>query len=414
MSKKEFLVFKNARIITPMRIIDNGILIAEDGKISDLGSKDEIEIPKNARVIDVAGKYLAPGFVDIHLHGGGGADTMDATEEAIEKISITHAKGGATSIVLSTVAAPMGNIIKAVKTIELAKKRTLPGAQVLGAHIEGPYFSVKQRGAQNSKYLKAPKPEEYLKLLDEYDCILRVSAAPELDGGLELGRELKKRGIVASIAHTNATYQDILAAVDAGYTHVTHMYSGMSGLKRVNAYRISGVIESTLLLDELTTEVIADGHHLPASLIKLIIKVKGPDKVSVITDAMATAGLGQGRYSIGGLDVIVEANVPEEFEIPEEEGNYVAKLLTRDSFAGSVATIGKCVRNMVKFVGLSIQDVVKMATINPAKVIGVDDRKGSLTKGKDADIVVLDEDVNVVMTVVGARMVYRNNVFSQE
>jgi len=406
MPEKKTLVFKNAKIITPMRVIDNGVLIVDEGKIFDLGPGDEIKIPKNARIVDVDGKYLAPGFIDIHLHGGGGADTMDATQEAMEKISVAHAKGGATSIVPTTTSAPMDDIIRAVEVIELAKKRTLPGAQVLGAHIEGPYFSMEQKGAQNPEYLKNPKSEEYLKLLDKYNCILRVSAAPELEGGLELGRELKKSGIVASIAHTNATYQDVLAAIEAGYTHVTHMYSGMSGLKRSNAYRISGVIESTLLLDELTTEVIADGHHLPPSLLKLIIKAKGINELSVITDAMSAAGLGPGKYSIGGVDAIVEANVAEEFEIPEEEGNYVAKLLTRDFFAGSVATINRCVRNMVKLVSLSIQDAVKMATINPAKVVGVDDKKGSLAKGKDADMLIFDEDVNAIMTVVGGRIVH--------
>ncbi len=407
MLEKKTLVFKNAKIITPMRVIDNGVLIVDEGKIFDLGPGNEIKIPKNARIVDVDGKYLAPGFIDIHLHGGGGADTMDATQKAMEKISVAHAKGGATSIVPTTTSAPMDDIIKAVKVIELVKKRRLPGAQVLGAHIEGPYFSMEQRGAQNPEYLKNPKPEEYLQLLDEYDCILRISAAPELEGGLKLGRELKKRGIVASIAHTNATYQDVLAAIEAGYTHVTHMYSGMSGLKRNNAYRISGVIESTLLLDELTTEIIADGHHLPPSLIKLIIKAKGIDRVSVITDAMSAAGLGPGKYCVGGLDAIVEANVAQEFEVPEEKGNYVAKLLSRDSFAGSVATMDRCVRNIVKLVGLSIQDALKMATLNPAKVIGVDKKKGSLTKGKDADMVILGEDVNVIMTIVGGIIVYR-------
>lgn len=390
-----------------MRIIDNGVLIVNHGKISYVGPDDEIEIPENAKITDVAGGYLAPGFIDIHLHGGGGADVMDITEEAIEKISVTHARGGSTSIIPTTLTAPIDDIMKAVEVLEVAQKRTLPGAQVLGVHIEGPYFSIEQKGAQNSQYLKNPKPEEYLELLNKYSCILRFSAAPELEGGLQLGRELKKRGIVASIAHTNATYQEMLAAVDAGYTHVTHMYSGMSGLKRINAYRISGVIESTLLLDELTTEVIADGHHLPPSLMKLIIKTKGIDRVSVITDAISAAGLGPGECSVGGLDAVVEANVAEEFEIPEQERNYVAKLLTRDAFAGSVATIDRCVKNMVKLLGLSIQDAVKMASINPARVIGVDDRKGSLTEGKDADIIILDEDINVAMTMVKGRIVYR-------
>jgi len=407
MSEKKPLVFKNAKIITPIRVIDNGVLVVKEGKISSVGPRNEIKVPKNAKGIDVAGKYLTPGFIDIHLHGGGGADTMDATQEAMEKLSVVHARGGVTSILPTTWTAPLDDIIRAIEAIGLAKRRILSGAQVLGVHLEGPYLSVQQKGAQNQKYLKSPKPEEYLKLLDEYDCILRISAAPELEGGLELGRELSKRGIVASIAHTNATYQDMLAAIDAGYTHVTHMYSRMSGLKRVNAYKISGAIESTLLLDELTTEVIADGHHLPPSLIKLIIKAKGVDRVSLITDATRATGLGPGRYSIAGLDCVVEANVTEEFEIPENKGNYVAKLLSRDAFVGSVATMNRCVRNMVKFVGLSIQDALKMATINPAKVIGMGQKKGSLAKGKDADMVILDDDVNVIMTMVGGRIVYR-------
>ncbi|MQY59893.1 MAG: N-acetylglucosamine-6-phosphate deacetylase [Clostridia bacterium] len=406
MCERETLAFKNAKIITPMRVIDNGVLIVENGKISCVGPEGEVKVPQGIKVIDAADKCLAPGFIDIHVHGGGGTDTMDGSQKAIEKMSVAHAKGGVTSILVTTTTASMNDIIKAVKVIGLAKKRTLPGAQVLGAHIEGPYFSIEQKGAQNPEFIKNPKPEEYLRFLDECDCILRVSAAPELEGGLELGRELRKRKIVASIAHTNATYQEVLTAIEAGYTHVTHMYSGMSGLKRINAYRISGVIESTLLLDELTTEVIADGHHLPPSLIKLIIKAKGLDKVSVITDAICAAGLNPGKYSSGGLDIIVETNVAEEFEIPEEEGNFVAKLLTRDAFAGSVTTLDRCVRNMVKFVDLSIQDAIKMATVNPAKVINVNDRKGSLTRGKDADIVILDEGLSVIMTLVEGRVVY--------
>lgn len=167
------------------------------------------------------------------------------------------------------------------------KEKNIGGAIILGVHLEGPYFSKEQKGAQNPEFIKIPRPEEYLKLLNKYDCIRRVSVAPELDGGLKLGQELRKYGIVASIAHTNATYQDILAAIDAGYTDVTHIYSGMSGLKRINAYRISGVIESTLLLNEITTEIIADGHHLPPSLIRLIVKAKGLDKISLVTDAMS-------------------------------------------------------------------------------------------------------------------------------
>ncbi len=400
------LLFKNARIITPIKIIDNGILIVEGDKIYYVGPERKSEASKNTKMVDVAGRYLVPGFIDMHLHGGGGADVMEAQEKAMERISVAHARGGSTSIVPTTTSASMDDIVKAVEVIGLVKGKTLGGAQVLGVHLEGPYFSMEQKGAQNSSFLRNPKPEEYLKILDEYDFIVRVSAAPELEGGLRLGRELKKRKIVASIAHSNATYQDVLAAIDAGYTHSTHMYSGMSGLKRINAYRISGLIESTLLLDELTTEIIADGHHLPPSLMKLIMKAKGLDRVSLVTDAISAAGLGPGRYFFGGLNTIVEANVSKEFEIPEGGGNYVAKLLTRDSFAGGVAVMNQLVKNMVKFVGLSIQDAVKMATINPARVIAVDNRKGSLTEGMDADIVILSRNLDVMMTVVGGRVVY--------
>lgn len=410
MPGKEILAFRNARIITPTRIIDNGVVLVEDGRISGLGSQSEIEINENMYAIDVKGNYLTPGFIDIHLHGGGGASTMDATVEAMERISATHARGGSTSIVPTTVTAPMKEIMKALETIEKAKKSMLPGAEILGAHIEGPYFSPEQKGAQNPNFIRNPKPEEYREFLDEYDSsILRFSVAPELAGALELGQELKRRGILASIAHTNATYQEILAAIDAGYNHVTHMYSGMSGLKRINAYRISGVIEATLLLDELTTEVIADGHHLPPSLLKLILKTKGLDKVAVITDAMSATGLGPGRYCLKESNIIIESTTAKEFEILEEKGNCVAKLPTRDAFAGSTGTMDRCVRNMIKLTGLSVQDAVKMATATPARILGIEERKGILGKGKDADITVFDEDVDVLMTVVGGRIVYKKS-----
>lgn len=354
----------------------------------------------------LGGAYIAPGFIDMHLHGGGGGDAMEATVGALSTMAKAHARGGTTSLLPTALSAPFDQIERVLDCIEEVRRKKLRGAKILGVHLEGPYFSMEQKGAQNPEFIKNPKPEEYLKLLDKYDCILRVSAAPELPGGLELGQELKKRGIVALIAHSNATYQDILAAIDAGYTHVTHMYSGMSRLKRINAYRISGVIESTLLLDELTTEIIADGHHLPPSLIKLIIKAKGLDKVSLVTDAMSAAGLGPGRYSLGGLDVVVEDDVAKEFEVPKKEGNYVAKLLTRDSFASSVATMDQLVRNMVNLVGLSVQDAVKTVTFNPARILGIDTERGVLFPGLKGDVVVFDEGLKIRMTVVEGEIVY--------
>jgi len=401
------LFFKNGKVITPMQVFKKGALAIENGIIVDVGYQEKVKKPRNSKVIDVKGNYITPGFIDMHVHGGGGSDTMEGTIEALSTMTKAHAKGGTTSLLPTTLTAPSYEIERVLSCVEKMKDKDFGGAKILGIHLEGPYFSREQIGAQNAEFIKIPRKVEYLKLLNKYDCIRRVSVAPELEGGLELGQELRKRGILASIAHTNATYQDVLAAIDAGYTHITHMYSGMSGLKRINAYRIPGVIESTLLLNELTTEIIADGHHLPPSLIRLIIRAKGLDKISLVTDAMNAAGLGPGKYSVGGLDVIVEDNVAKEFEVSRHEENYVAKLLARDSFAGSVATMDQLVRNMVNLVGLSIQDAIKMATLNPARVLRIDSERGILFPGLKGDVVVFDENIKILMTVVEGKIVYK-------
>jgi len=223
-----------------------------------------------------------------------------------------------------------------------------------------------------------------------------------------LGQELRKRKIVTAIGHSNATYQQVIEAVENGYSHVTHMFSGMSGLHRIKAYRVSGVIESTLLIDELTTEMIADGHHLPPSLMKLILHTKGMDKVCLVTDSMSAAGLGPGNYSLGGLDVIVESDIPDEFEIPTQKKNYVAKLTDRSSFASSVSTMDQLVRNMIKFVGLNVCQAVKLVTYNPAKMQGIDDKIGILTKDKKADITVFDNNINIKLTLVDGKILYKS------
>jgi N-acetylglucosamine-6-phosphate deacetylase len=389
----EKLFLRGGRLITPLRVIERGGLLIEGGQINALG--EGLEPPRDVKILNLQGNYIAPGFIDIHVHGGGGADVMDGTVEALETISRVHAAGGTTSLLATTLTAPLEEIRKALESIACARRTLLSGAQVLGAHLEGPYFSMEQRGAQNPAYLKNPKPQEYLKLLEDYPGeILRVSAAPELEGALELGRALRDRGILASIGHSSATYDEILAAIEAGYTHVTHLYSGMSGVKRVAGYRVSGVIEATLLLDELTTEVIADGHHLPPSLLRLILKAKGLERVSLVTDAIAATGMPPGNYTLGELEIIVEDGV--------------AKLPDRSAFAGSVATMNLLVRNMVQNVGLALPEAVKMATLNPARLLKLEGRKGLLAPGADADIVVFDNEINILLTIVGGRIVFRN------
>jgi len=402
-------VFIGGVVITPLRTFENGCVVIEGREVSAVGPQERVGYPKDAEIIDVRGSYVVPGFIDMHVHGGGGADVGDATLEALATIAQCHARGGTTSFLATTLSAPFDKIERAVKCIQEAKESDLNGAKVLGAHLEGPYFAQAQRGAQNPAYLKKPDFEEMIGLVETCPCIRRVSMAPELPGALPLARELCKRGVQVAIGHSDASYRDVLAAIEAGFTHVTHIYSGMSGLKRINSYRIPGVIESALLLDELTVEMIGDGHHLPPSLIRLIIKCKGLDKVALITDAMAAAGMGPGQYSLGGMDVVVESDVPEQYEVPVQEGSYVAKLLDRKSFAGSVATMEQCVRNVVQLIGLSIRDALKLASWNPAHMLGIERERGAIAPGMKADVVVMDPTFRVRMTMVEGKVVYRSN-----
>lgn len=387
----------NGTLVTPHRVLPNSGLVIEGSKIKDIFQMDSYRPPDGAEVFDVKGAYIAPGFIDMHLHGGGGADVMDGTPEAFATIAKIHAKGGATSIVPSTTTSSTRDLKNALAAFEQALKMKNAGSRLLGMHLEGPYFAPSQKGAQDIRFIKEPHKDDYLSILDSFPSIIRISAAPELPGGLELGRELRRRGVLASIGHTDASYDEVLLAVEAGYSHVTHLYSGMSGVHRVRAYRIAGVIESGLLLNDLTVEIIADGRHLPASLLKLIYKCKGPDRIALCTDSIRAAGMPEGEYVLGN---------PEDGQVAVvDEG--VAWLPDRTAFAGSVATANLLVQNMVNLAGVSLADAVKMATLTPARILKIDDLKGSIDEGKDADIVVFDNDINVRMTIVEGEVVYR-------
>jgi len=284
----------------------------------------------------------------------------------------------------------------ALEAVQTAMEEDVDGARILGIHLEGPYFAYEQRGAQDPRYLKTPDPREYLEIIDKYPSIKRVSAAPELPGALDLGRELRKRGILAAIGHTDATYDQALAALEAGYSHMTHLYSGMSGVKRVNCYRVAGAIESGLLLDELSVEVIADGKHLPGSLLKLIYKCKGAEGIALCSDALRPTGLPEGNYLTGSQE--------DGQEIIVEDG--VAWLKDRSAFAGSVVRGTQMIKTMVEVAGIPLQDAVKMATSTPARIVHLADKTGSLDQGKLADLTVMRDDFTVVKTIVGGKIVY--------
>lgn len=384
----------NGQIVTPHRVIPRGTVLITDGLITAVAEGD-LEVG-DAFEIDVNGKFVSPGFIDIHVHGGGGHDFMDGSETAFLKIAEMHARYGTTAMVPTTLTSEKEHLLQTLDSYEQAHKKNRKGARFLGMHLEGPYFAMSQRGAQNPRYIRNPDPAEYKEVLAHSKSIRRWSAAPELPGALEFGQYLRQHGVLAAVAHTDAIYEEVLEAYENGFNLITHLYSAMSGVTRRNAFRYAGVIESAYLLDGMNVEIIADGVHLPPSLLKLVYKIKGPDRIALITDAMRGAGMGPGESILGslhdGLKVIIEDGV--------------AKLPDRSAFAGSVATTDRLVHNMITLAEVPLAEAVKMMTATPAAIMGVDRHKGSLMKGKDADIVVFDAGINVETTIVGGRIVY--------
>ena len=381
----------NARLIDGDQLRD-GSLYYEDGRIIAVTGDD---LPCGER-IDAKGAYLSPGFIDIHTHGGGGADFLDGTAEAYCTAARLHAQHGTTTLVPTATSDSLEGIRTMAAAYEEAVKVNREGADMPGLHLEGPYFSQTQAGAQDPRYLRAPKPEEYMHILDATDRILRWSAAPELPGALEFGKELTRRGILAAIGHSDADYDQVRAAVDAGYRHVTHLYSCMSTVHRKNAYRYAGIVESAYLMDGLTVEIIADGCHLPGPLLELVRRFIGPTRTALITDSMRGAGMPDGKSILGsrknGLPVVLEDGV--------------AKLPDRSAFAGSTATADRLLRVMTGMGGASLTEAVRMLTATPANIMGFADR-GVLAPGLRADLVLLDGSLNVIRTVVGGSTVWK-------
>ena len=387
-------IIKNGRVITPEGIID-GYVLYEDGKITETGTGDCM--PQADEVIDAQGRYVSPGFIDIHTHGAGGADYMDGTLEAYLTAARMSARHGATLVYPTTLTSSNEVLFDTFDLYEQAVAANTEGAAFGGLHLEGPYFNPKQAGAQDPRYLRNPQPEDYLEILSRSNNIARWSFSPELDGAPEFAAELSKRGIIAAAGHTDATFEQCDEAFKNGCSLITHFYSCISTIIRKNSYRTAGVMEYGYYQDGMAVEIIADGHHVPSSLLHLIVKVKGVDNVVLVTDSMRGAGMPEGPSILGGLadgqECIVE--------------NGVAKLLDRSGFAGSVCTTDRLVRTMITIGGCSLGQAGQMASLNPARVMGVADRKGSLEAGKDADIVIFGDNVEVFATIVSGRKVYQ-------
>ncbi|MBQ8529502.1 MAG: amidohydrolase family protein [Clostridia bacterium] len=380
----------NAKIVLPSSVMD-GVLVTDGGVISYVGECYDGEYDS---IYDAEGAYLLPGFIDIHCHGGGGYDFMDATPEQMLKISDFHLSHGTTTLVPTTMTDTWEAITGALdKFASLGEDRGI----LHGVHLEGPWFSPAQCGAQPTDDMEAPSREKLSELKAKYPFIERVSMAPELDEKFDTGRACAELGMVASVGHTDADFDQTVGAADNGYTLVTHVYSGMKGVVRVNAYRVAGAVEGALYDDRLTVEVIADGKHLPSGLLKLIYKCKGADRICLITDAMRAAGAPDGTESIlgkldGGVAVIVEDGV--------------AKLPDRLSFAGSVSTSDRLFRTMYSLSGASLPEVARMLSATPARVMGYTDR-GRLEAGLRADLLLLDGELSVKDVFLGGELVER-------
>ena len=385
-------VIKNGRIIADDEILVGYNLYYENGKISAITRE---ELPAD-EVIDAEGNYVSAGFIDMHTHGAGGFDFLDETVEAYLTAAETMARHGTTAVMPTLTSVDAEGMKRSVAVYKEAIAKNDKGAAFVGIHAEGPYFAESQKGAQESRFIHPFLPEEYKEILDIADgAITRWSAAPELSGMEDFAKYAKEHGVLLSIGHSDADFDTAMRAYEHGFTHLTHFYSAMSTVHRKNAYRISGIVEAGYLNDGFTVEIIADGKHLPASLLKLIYKVKGADNIALVTDSIRAAGMPDGPSVLGKID--------NGMEVIVEDG--VAKLLDRTAFAGSVATFDRLVRTMINVAEVTVADAVKMATKTPARILGLKS-KGQLKAGFDADIVVFDENVNIKRTVIGGKTVY--------
>lgn len=386
----------NAKVICENQIWPGYGILVEDGTILSVGPSEQLGAENCDRVIDAQGAYASAGWIELHTHGIDGYDFMDAESEKIWPALQAYARHGVTGVFPTTMSAPFEEIRKSLDSFAAADLTACGGARFLGVHLEGPYFSPAQAGAQPPDKLARPSDREYEKLIEEYPFIARIDAAPELPGALDMPACLAKRGIVSGMAHTDASAAQVKAAADAGYTIATHLYSGMSVVHRINGYRHAGTVEGCFLRDDIYTEAICDGIHLPAELLQLIYKVKGPDRMILVSDSMRGAGMPEGtECMLGAKDtgtlVVVE--------------NGVAWMPDRQAFAGSVATYDRLIRTAVNYAGIPLTDAIKMATKTPAAVMGLQG-KGQLRPGFDADVTVFDETIQVRLTMVGGNVVY--------
>ena len=390
------MIFTNARLVFPDGIRDGLEVVVEKGKIAAIQPptpqvQRTSEPDHEKEVIDLKGNYLAPGFIDLHVHGALGQDTMDASTEALRTVCDFHASGGTTSLLLTTATAPLDEIVKVLQAIRDSRSNI---RAIAGAHVEGPFISKAKAGAQRAEFIQDPSPAAVRQLLGYTDVLKRVTIAPELPGALEAIEAFYTRGISVSGGHSDAWDEDARSAFDRGMRSVTHTFNCMSAARGRGANRVAGLLEFALSEPEIICELIADGHHVSSTLMKMLYRAKGPRGICLVTDATAGAGLPEGsRFALFGRECVVE--------------NGVCLLADRSALAGSAARMIDLVRMMVREVDLPLNEAIVMATESPARAVGLE-RKGRLTVGADADLVVLSPQIGVLRTFAAGREVWSN------
>ena len=372
------ILITNGKILTSQGWIEKGWLLFENSQIISLGQGATDVVAD--KIIDAKGDYILPGGIDVHVHGGGGCDFMEGTEEAFRVAAMTHLKHGTTAIYPTLSASSTEMIMAAAATTEKLMKE--PNTTIMGLHLEGPYFNMVMAGGQIPEYIRNPQKEEYTYILENTNCIKRWDAAPELEGAIEFGRYASSKGVIVSIGHTAADYKVVKQACEAGYSHATHFYNAMTGVHKQREFKHEGTIESIYLMDNMSVELVADGIHVPPVIMNMVCKFKGVERTCLITDAMGcTAGNSNDMFDPFDPRVIIEDGV--------------CKLSDRSALAGSIATMDRLIRTMVQQAGVSLADAVRMASETPARIMGIYDRKGSLDAGKDADIIFMDEKLEL-------------------
>jgi len=384
-------VLTNGRVILPHRIVTDKAVVVEGKKIVGIVEADSLGA--EAEKIDVGGRYITPGLIDIHTHGALNHTFNEPEAEAFATITVENVRRGVTSLLATMAAAPIPDLVKCLEFSRRWIHEPHEGSQVLGVHLEGPYFSMAQKGAQDPENIRPPDDGTPDVLLKHHDVIKIMTYAPELPGALELTARLTKLGIVPAAGHSSAEDKDVLAAMRVGLRHIVHIWSGQSSTVREGPWRKPGLLEASLVFEGLTVEMISDNKHLPPILMKLAYKCIGADRLCIISDATNGAGMPEGaRFRMGGM----------EYEVHDGVG----MMLDRTAFAGSTTLVNQMVPILIDAVGIPLVEAVRMATLTPARVIGFDDCKGSLEAGKDADLAVFENDFTAWRTMIGGRWVY--------